>query len=134
MRRTDEEGQRRFVPAVDRHINRIATVFAENEALEVDDEVGDGGLVFIAKLHVDVPIQGRNDGLAVFIHNIDADRMVALFDAGKSEAQHHGARGMGHRNFRRPDAVERAEHIQLALVFRGRVAQRDYFNVHARRS
>ena len=74
---------------------------------------------------------GRHDGTAVGVDEIQLQLALALVAGHEGDAQRDGALRMHGGQLRRVDRVERAEQVQLAVVLGRRVAKNGHLNVHA---
>ena len=81
--------------------------------------------------HVHGYLDGRHDGFAIGIHEIEAKLMQAFVFGTEGGTEGDGALGMHGGELRGVNSIERAEEIQLdAIIFSGRVAENCYLDVH----
>jgi ATP-binding cassette subfamily F protein uup len=74
---------------------------------------------------------GRHNGAAVGVDEIELELVRALVAGHERDAQRDGALRMHGGQLRRENRVERAEEIELAVVLGCRVAEHRHLNIHA---
>ena len=84
--RSDEQRQGGSDITVDGQVELVLAELFEFEVLDVQDEVDYGGGGVVADADGDVALELGSDGIAVSVHDKDADHMIAGFDLRETDA------------------------------------------------
>jgi hypothetical protein len=105
-------------------------VAGEGELLKIEDEIAGGEKEVVGELDVEGGLHGRNDGVAVFIDEKDADGVEAFLFLAKEDAQGDGALGV--HGWERPgdDGVEGAEEAKFTFVIDRGIAKGGDLDFH----
>src|SRR3954471_11990190 len=73
-----------------------------------------------------------HDDIPVLIRKGQAYPVVSFLDGFEAQSAGNGALRMGDRRFERPQRVKCPDDVQFAGVFRRRITEREYFQLHDR--
>lgn len=126
----DEERDAGLRFAVERDVDGIKAGEIELQLLEGDDEIAGAEMGIAGQHDFRREIDAGHDEAAVGIDKIQAQLVRAFILMTESDAQRDGALRVRGGNLLGDDGVERAEQIQLAVFFRGGIAQNSNLNIH----
>lgn len=111
-------------------VHGIQTRLGEPQLLDVHDEIARDEMRVLGQRHRHGNLDGRHDGTAVGVDEIQRELVLTLVAGVKGDAQRHGALGMDGGELRRVNRIERAEQVELAVVVRRGVTENGHLNVH----
>jgi hypothetical protein len=126
----DEEGDAGLGFAVEGNVDGIKAREIEFQLLEGDDEIARAEMGIAGQHHFGREIDAGHDEAAVGVDEIQAEFVRAFVFVAESDAQRDGALRVRGRNLLGDDGVKRAEQVQLAVFFRGGIAQNSNLNIH----
>ena len=126
----DEERDAGLGFAVEGNVDGIEAGEIEFQLLKGDDEIARAEMGVAGQHDFRREIDAGHDESAVGIHKIQAQLVRAFIFVAEGDAQRDGALRVRGGNLLGDDGVERAEQIQLAVFFRGGIAQNRDLNIH----
>jgi hypothetical protein len=126
----DEERNAGLRFGVEGDVDGIKAGQVEFQLLERDDEVACPEMGIARQHDFRREIDSGHDEFPVGIHEIEAQFVGAFVLMAEGDAQGDGALRVRGGNLLGDDRVKRAEQVQLAVFFRGGVAENSNLNIH----
>jgi hypothetical protein len=126
----DQERDARLGFGVEGDVDGVKAGEIEFQLLEGDDEVACPEMGIAGQHDFGREIDAGHDETAVGVDEIQAEFVRAFVFVAEGDAQGDGALRVRGRNLLGDDGVERAEQVELAVFFRGGIAQNSNLNIH----
>ncbi len=111
-------------------IYRVCAVSGKGELLEIQNKVAGREEEILRKLHVERGFHGRDNRMAILIHEEDADAVKAFLFLAEKDAQRDGTLRMNGRQGSGDDGVKGAEQAEFSFVIGRGIAERCDLNFH----